>query len=64
MKDVDWIHLPRQLALKLSPVRLAGAKQQTFTFRIDDYAKDGGPGQSDFDVVLTVILCATNNFIW
>ena len=49
---------------QLSLVRLAGVKQQTFTFRIDDYAKDGGPGQPDFDVVFTIILCVINNFIW
>ena len=31
---------------------------------IDDYAKDGGPGESDLEVVFTMILCATNFFIW
>ena len=56
VKNVDSIHLPQQLALRLSLVRLAGVKQQTFTFRIDDYAKDGGPEQPDFDVVFTIIL--------
>ena len=35
----------------------------SFLFRnlsIDDYAKDGGPGRSDLDVVFTMIPCATN----
>ena len=27
---------------------------------LDDYAKDGGPGASDLNVVFTMILCATN----
>ena len=31
---------------------------------IDDHAKDGGPDRSDLDVVFTMILCATNYFIW
>ena len=30
----------------------------------EDYAKDGGPGRSDLDVVFTMIPCTTNFFIW
>ena len=33
-------------------------------FRIDDYAKDGGPGRSDLHVVFTMTLCGTNFCIW
>ena len=31
---------------------------------IDDYAKDGGPGRSDFYVVFTKILCGRNFSVW
>ena len=33
------------------------------SFGIDDYAKDGGQGRSDLDVVFTMVFCATNFFI-
>ena len=38
------------------------APEQDYFAPIDDYAKDGGPGRFDLDVVFTMILCATNFF--